>query len=185
MARLFIAIDFPANVKEHLGNICYGVAGAKWVPAEQIHLTLRFLGDIDDTTYHGIASALEEVHCEPFPLRLRGTGHFPPRGKPRVLWVGIEEQPVLSRLHGEIEAALERVGVERERRKFHPHVTIARLRDRVRPTEVVPFLSASGAFSAGPVTVSEFHLYSSLLKPQGAIHRIEATYPLGQGIGPV
>jgi 2'-5' RNA ligase len=184
MARLFIAIDFPPPIEERIGNICYGVTGARWVPAEQIHLTLRFLGDIDDPTYHQIVNALDRVRCEPFQLRLSGTGYFPPRGRPKVLWIGVEEQPLLMHLHGEIEAALASVGVERERRKFHPHVTVARLRERVRPADVTPFLSATGAFSAGPVTISAFHLYSSQLRREGAIHRIEAGYTLGEGGGP-
>ncbi|MBD3317435.1 MAG: RNA 2',3'-cyclic phosphodiesterase [Chitinivibrionales bacterium] len=178
MARLFIAIDFPQDVKEHIANACYGVSSARWVPMEQIHLTLRFIGETDNTTYNAVVDALDSVHGESFSLQLSGAGHFPPRGKPRVLWLGIKPQPLLISLQRNIEEALERAGVERERRKFSPHVTVARLRERTRGADIIPFLSVNGLFSAGPISVTEFHLYSSILKPEGAIHRIEQTFSL-------
>ena len=178
MVRLFIAIDFPDSVIEQITNICHSVPGARWTPSEQLHCTLKFIGEVDNHAYHDIAEALEHISFSSFLLRLKGTGFFPPRKPPRILWVGIEQNPLLVQLVDSIDTMLKRIGVKPERRKFHPHVTVARLRDRVRPSDITPFLSATGLFKTEEFKVSEFALYSSILKPQGAIHRIERSYAL-------
>ena len=177
MPRLFVAIDFPEAVRERLATLAGGVPGARWVPAEQIHLTLRFIGEVDRGRFDDIAEALAGIDARGFPARVKGVGHFPPRGAPRVLWAGIEDGAGPTHLHGKIEAVLARLGVAPDRRKFHPHVTLARLRGaplgRVRD-----FLAMHAGFASEPVAVSTFHLYSSLLGAGGAIHRIEASYAL-------
>ena len=177
MYRLFVAIDLPAETKKELAAICFGLPGARWMPVDQLHLTLRFIGEVDGGLYKDIQEMLATVTMAPFTIRLQGVGHFPPRKRPRVLWVGIEACDLLMRLRGRIESILVRGGLEPEGRKYSPHITIARLQD----TPLVKagnFLAANGLFATTPFTVRDFLLYSSKLTPKGAIHTIEASYPL-------
>ena len=177
MVRLFIAIDLPATVKHRLGGLRAGVPGAKWVGDEQLHLTLRFIGEVDNEVFADVAEALATVSVAPFPLRLSGVGHFPPRGAPKVLWAGVQDGESAARLHRKIEARLRDLGLPPDRRKFSPHVTIARL--KATPIGGVrDFLAINRLFASEGFPVSDFHLYSSRLGSGGAIHRIEASYPL-------
>ena len=98
MPRLFIAVDLPQINKKKLEAMFFGIPGAKWVDPLQIHLTVRFIGEVDGATFLDIKAALEQIHMAPFPLALKGVGHFPPRGNPRVLWVGIEQSLPLKSL---------------------------------------------------------------------------------------
>ncbi len=127
MHRLFIAIDFPDETREALANLCFGVPAAKWVSKDQLHLTLRFVGDADDDLFSQIQEALYDVNASQFSLTLKGVGYFPPHRKPNVLWVGIEPSEELARLRDSIEALLEELGLQPEERKYHPHLTLARL----------------------------------------------------------
>ncbi len=177
MPRLFVAIDFPEPVRERLARLCAGVPGARWVPADQFHLTLRFIGEVDRGCFDDIAEALAEIETNGFSIRLKGVGHFPPRGAPRVLWAGIDNGDAPARLHAKIDGLLASLGIAPDRRKFFPHVTLARLKDAPL-ARVRNFLAAHADFASEPVPVSAFHLYSSVLGASGAIHRIEASYAL-------
>lgn len=175
--RLFVAIDLPAGVKQQLAAMCGGVPGAKWVSPETLHLTLRFIGEVDGTTFRDIRQALAEVRGEAFELRLAGVGQFGQRRRVRQLWAGIEAGAQLPRLQRRIETTLTGIGLEPERRKFHPHVTLARLRDA--PLDrVAAFLAAHNLFASERFVAESFVLFSSFLSQSGAIHRAEAAYPL-------
>ncbi len=178
MYRLFIAIDFPDTVKDDLANMCFGVPGAKWVPKDQMHLTIRFIGDVDEAGYHAVSSGLSDVNASRFEIVLKGVGYFPPRNKPRVLWAGLEKSEALMELRDFVESSLRECGIPPEERKFAAHVTLARLAPNPTLSAITGFLSANGLFSTQPVPVEEFHLYSSVLTNTGAIHRREATYGL-------
>ena len=178
MYRLFIAIDFPDEIKDRLADICFGVWGAKWVPKEQMHLTIRFIGDVDEAGYHAVSSGLSDVNASRFSISLKGVGYFPPRNKPRVLWAGIEKNEMLMELRDFVESSLKESGIGPEERKFAAHITLARLSPNTPISAVTDFLSANGLFSTGAVPVDEFHLYSSVLQNTGAVHRREATYSL-------
>jgi 2'-5' RNA ligase len=178
MHRLFIAIDFPDEVNEALANMCFGVPGAKWVSKDQLHLTLRFIGDSNDGLFSDLSEALHDVNASRFTLTLKGVGYFPPHRKPNVLWVGIEPCEELMHLRDAIENMLEEFGIEPEGRKFSPHLTVARLRPEAPLSKITGFLSAHNLFKAEKVLVAEFHLYSSVLMPAGAVHTKEATYQL-------
>ena len=178
MYRLFIAIDLPDEVKDHLANICYGVQGARWVPKDQMHLTIRFLGDVDEPGYHAVSSCLSDVIASQFTIALKGVGFFPPRNKPKLLWAGLERNESLMELRRLIEARLRETGIEPEERKFAAHITLARLDERTPLHAITGFLSANGLFRVEPVVVEEFHLYSSILTKSGAVHSKEATYTL-------
>ncbi|MFZ5762853.1 MAG: RNA 2',3'-cyclic phosphodiesterase [Thermodesulfobacteriota bacterium] len=177
MPRLFVAIDLPEAVVEELARFCCGMPGARWVAPEQLHLTLRFVGEVDGGLFREIREALNVVDGGAFDLRVKGFGYFPPRKAPRVLWAGVEPAEGVTALRSRIEKAVVRLGLEPEPRKFSPHITLARL-DGTPVGKVTQFLAGNSLYSSPTFTVSEFHLYSSVLTAKGAIHTIEASYPL-------
>ena len=177
MYRLFVAIELPPSVKQELARIALGVPGARWLEADEIHLTLRFIGEVDGDVYRDVAGVLGEIDTPAFPLVLKGVGHFPPRGEPRILWAGVERNQELQRLHGRVESALGRVGVPPDDRKFSPHVTLARLK-HTPPERVGRYLTQYGLFRTDPFPVTEFALFSSQLGSKRAVHRLEEAYPL-------
>ncbi len=177
MPRLFIAVDLPEIIKQNLEPMSFGIPGAKWVTSDQLHLTVRFIGEVDGGLFRDIKNILDEVSMTPFSLQLKGVGCFPPRGKPRVLWVGLEKSEPLQLLRKKIDSALLRVRVEPEGRKFSPHITLARLRNS--PIQkIANFLAGNGLFSQESFQVEDFKLYSSILSPKGAHHKVERIYPL-------
>ena len=178
MHRLFIAIDMPPAVNDRLINLCQGVSGAKWADSAPFHLTLRFIGDADDGLLQDIQFALADIEASAFDLALKGVGYFPPRGPAKILWAGIEAEPRLHRLREQVRAALEALGLEPERRKFAPHVTLARFKRGAAAARVADFLSIHALFRTQSFPVTQFHLYSSRLRPEGALHLIESSYPL-------
>ncbi len=178
--RLFVAIDFPEPVREQLARISHGLPGARWVPPEQLHLTLRFIGEVEGSRALDLGQALAGVDSPHFDLQLQGVGFFPPRKKPRVVWVGVDKNDSLVRLRNRIESVLTGAGLEPEGRKFAPHVTLARLKN-TPASRVGRFLEQYSMFYVPPFTVTEFRLYSSVLNARGARHFVEQVYPLGLG----
>ncbi len=182
--RLFVAIPLPPESKARLQTLAPGLAAlgsATLVKPPALHLTLRFLGDrIDPIRLPPIQTALASVRAAPFELALYGVGRFPPGNKrpARVLWVGIREQPALMALQEQVEQALAAVDFPPETQAYHPHVTLARLKGEGASDAVRRLLDAHAAFDGGGFRVNEFQLMSSLLTPQGAVYRPEATYPL-------
>jgi RNA 2',3'-cyclic 3'-phosphodiesterase len=176
MLRLFVGIEFPPELKLRLSLLCTGVAGAKWVDSGNLHLTLRFIGEIDEGTAADVDEALAELQARRFTLRLAGTGVFG-GNRPHALWVGVERDPELVRLRDKIEQALIRVGLAPESRKFAPHVTLARLRD---PTvdQLGGFLSAHASFRAEPMPIDHFSLIASYPTKAGSIYEAQADYKL-------
>lgn len=178
MYRLFTAIDLPEALARRLAAMGFGLPGARWVPAEQLHLTLRFIGEVDGGRFREIGEALDDVRANPFELQLSGFGCFPPRGPARILWVGVEPTAPVAALHRKVENVLVRQGlVEPEKRKFSPHVTVARLQN-VPVAKLGNFLAGNNLFRSETFTVTNFHLYSSELTPKGPIHQLEASYSL-------
>ena len=182
MPRLFVAIDFNEAVNSRLAGLCSSLPGARWLPPEQFHLTLRFIGEVDGAAFADITDGLRDVACPPFSLSLRGIGHFPPRGRPRVLWVGVEPSDGMTRLHGVIEHRLRRFGIAPEGRRFAPHVTLARLKG-ASVHRLGDYLACHGGFATQAMPITGFRLYSSTLGAKAEIHTIEASYPLGSGDG--
>jgi len=178
MPRLFVAVDLPAPVKERLTRLCTGLPGARWTPPEQMHLTLRFIGEVNSEQAGVVREALHEVRCEPFSLQLEGTGFFPPRGGPRVVWAGIRPSEPLVMLRNRVETVLTATGLKPEGLKFAPHVTLARLRN-TPAKRVASYLAHNGLFLSEKFPVNEFQLYSSTLNHRGAKHFIESGYSLG------
>ena len=177
MPRLFLAVDFPETIKKNLKSMFFGIPGARWIALDQLHLTVRFIGDVDGALFLDIKTALAETNISPFNIQMKGVGHFPPRGAPRVIWAGLEKSEPLLLLRKKIDAALLKIGVTPEKRKFSPHITLARLKN-TPPQKVANFLSGNGLFSQEPFHVDDFKLYSSTLTPKGAIHKVERVYSL-------
>jgi RNA 2',3'-cyclic 3'-phosphodiesterase len=177
MLRLFVGIGFPPELKLRLSLLCGGVPGARWVDAGNLHLTLRFIGEVSEDIAADIDEALLRIRSPRFSLRLAGTGVFG-GNKPDVLWVGVERTPELLRLRDKIEQALVRAGLEPEQRKFAPHVTLARLRNP-ELDKLGHFLAAHAQFCAEPLAVDHFSLVASFLTKAGSVYEDQADYPLG------
>jgi len=178
MYRLFAGLHLPDSVTERILGLCGGVPGARWQRAEQVHLTLRFIGNVDGGVYDDVRYALARASNTPaFDLQLDGVGNFGEGRRARAIWAGLLESPPLVALQAKIESVLVRSGLAPETRKFKPHVTLARLKNpdmgRLRR-----FLSDHAMFRSEPFHVDAFHLYSSQLSHNGAIYRIEETYEL-------
>lgn len=178
MMRLFTALDFPEDVRERLAGLGGGVPGARWTEPENLHLTLRFIGEVPDDQAADIAAALSAVQAPAFDLVLDGVGVFGSGRNARILWAGVERSEALSHLQAKVESALVRAGVPAEERKFSPHVTLARLKDA--PQERIGrFLSDRGLFRAGPMRMEHFTLYRSHLGRTGPVYEAIGEYPLG------
>lgn len=177
MFRLFVAIDLPEPLRASLAALGGGVPGAKWVGAEQMHLTLRFIGEVDGAMFRDIAGELTGISAPAFDVEVAGVGYWGDKRRAKVLWAGTRPCPPLLRLQGKIEAALVRIGVEPERRKYHPHITLARLSLPSRH-RTADWLGRNGGLAPAPFRVTQFVLYSSFLSASGALHRPEAVFPL-------
>lgn len=167
--RLFIAIDFSDEIKKRLERMRTDVPGSHWVPKEQIHLTLSFLGEVDDATLERLTEALATIRSPGFSLRFSGTGCFPDRRRARVLWVGLEPEPLLNSLASLVREAVLACNIPQEERPFSPHITLARLKLHA-PREVEAFLDHPLKQALPPVDVREFVLFQSRLTPQRAVH---------------
>jgi len=175
MSRLFVAIDLPPDIVAQLQGLCCGLPGARWVAAEQMHLTLRFIGEVDGGVFQDIKEGLADIETGGFALQVKGLGFFPPRKTPRVLWAGIAPVGQVSALRRRIDNVLLGLGLEPEGRKYSPHITLARLHDTPL-ARLGRFLAGNSLFATQEFPVSEFHLYSSELTSKGAFHAIEASY---------
>lgn len=176
MIRLFVALELPEQVRTRLALMQGGVPGAKWQREDQMHLTLRFIGEVDKRTARDIDEGLATVHAPAFTLELAGVGDF--GGKdPHTVWAGVRKSEPLLHLQKKVESALQRLGLEAETRKYTPHVTLARLRNAPRE-KVAEFIANHALFASGPISIDRFALYSSLLGSGGSVYRVETTYAL-------
>jgi 2'-5' RNA ligase len=176
MHRLFVAIRPPQEVRAPLIDLMEGVAGARWQSEDQLHLTLRFIGEVDARLADDIDTALQSVRHPRFDIGLSGLGVFDRRGYPAALWAGVAPHEPLKALHKKIGHALERAGVPPERRAYLPHITLARFGRGGASLELL--LTSAGGLSSAPFTVEEFRLYESHLTPAGATYTPVARYSL-------
>ncbi len=175
--RLFVGLDLPWDIRERLDAMGGGgIPGARWVPEENLHLTLRFIGETHKHLAEEIDHALASLKGKRFPLVLSGVGTFNKGGRETTLWVGVQRSQQLDHLQNKIEQALQRVGLEPERRRFVPHVTLARL-DNVVELKLASFVQANNLFRA-EMPVEHFTLFSSLLGKEASVYTAEVEYPL-------
>lgn len=185
--RLFVGLGLPETARQHLMLLRGGVKGARWQNDDQLHITLRFLGEVDGAMAEDVDEALGAIEMEAFSIGLSGIGIFGTVKAPRILWTGVEPEDQISRLYGKVERAMAGLGLVPDSRKFSPHVTLARFNNSHRGKKRNPdarvgglpeFLHSHDGFQVPPFEVSDFILYSSHLGSEGAIYRVEAEYPL-------
>jgi RNA 2',3'-cyclic 3'-phosphodiesterase len=176
MPRLFTALEIPLKARTRLSLMRAPLNGARWVDAENMHITLRFAGDIDGRTADDLTDQLADVSLPPFTVSIAGAGAFGGRD-PRVLWAGVEMSPELDALYRANERAARAAGLEADPRAFKPHVTLARMRG-VRQRSVAQFLGEYGDLRLEPFEVSRFVLLSARPGSGGPPYGIEAEYPL-------
>jgi RNA 2',3'-cyclic 3'-phosphodiesterase len=175
MPRLFTAIEVPPVLRMRLSLLRAPLSGAKWVDPENMHITLRFVGDIDGRTADDFADHLADVSCSPFAISILGTGAFGGRD-PRVLWAGVEAGPELEGLYRANERAVRAAGLPPDPRNFKPHVTLARMRG-ARHSAVAQFLEQTGDLRLEPFVVTRFVLLSARPGSGGPPYAVEAEYP--------
>jgi 2'-5' RNA ligase len=177
MLRLFVALALPAALRAEIAGLVGGIPGARWVPPENYHLTLRFIGEIEPWRAQEVDDALMAIRARPFTLQLAGVGTFEKAGRIQSLWVGAERNDALTHLQTKVETALQRVGLAPERKRFSPHVTLART-DRATPEKLMAFVQAYNLFRATPVEVEHFTLFSSRLGKEASVYTPEVDYNL-------
>jgi 2'-5' RNA ligase len=175
MLRLFVALELPIEVRERLRAVMGGVHGARWQTDQQLHMTLRFIGEVDEAKAEDIDSALRAISFSPFQVSLHGAGLFGTMHKPRMLWAGAAPEAPLAHLSQKIETALVRIGLPAETRKFTPHITLARFKGPSGRVE--RFLADHDQLWSPPWTVERFTLFRSHLAHSGAIYEPLAAYP--------
>lgn len=173
--RLFVALPMPAPVRHALSRIQQGVPGARWVPEENMHLTLRFIGEAGGGAFEELVDSLADVVVPTFTLQVAGVGHFESRQMPTVLWAGVNPSQDLNRLQAKVERAVQQAGFLPEARKFAPHITLARLGD-TDPLRVRNFLQRYSLLDAGTAEITGFTLYSSHLGKGDPHYREEVEY---------
>lgn len=176
MPRLFTAIEVPKEIGMMLSGFRGGIHGARWITPENYHLTLRFIGDIDDRTAGEVAGILDFVERPSFKVTLSGLDQFGGK-KPRAIFASVQPSPALIELQAEHERMMQRIGLPAEGRRFTPHVTLARLRD-ASVLDVADYLATRGGFRPVSFQVSRFVLYSSRSSQGGGPYIVEADYPL-------
>jgi RNA 2',3'-cyclic 3'-phosphodiesterase len=175
--RLFVGLALPLELRQRLAGLGGGIPGARWVPGENFHLTLRFLGELAPFQAEEIDHVLASLKARRFDLTLAGMGTFTKGGRDTQLWVGIARNPSLELLQSKVEQAVQRAGLPPERRRFAAHVTLARL-DNAVPAKVAAFVQTHNLFRADPVAVDHFCLFSSRLGKEASAYTVEVEYGL-------
>ncbi len=176
--RLFVALDLPWGVREALSGLARGLGGVRWVAPENYHITLRFVGEVPGHRAEEIDLALAALRSRQFALELAGVGTMEKAGRVVALWAGVERNPALEHLRGKVETALQRTGLEPERRRFAPHVTLARLGEGAAEPKLAGWVQAHNLFRSQPVRVAHFTLFSSQLGREQSVYTPEVEYPL-------
>ena len=175
--RLFVALSIPQSVAQSLLLLQGGIPAARWQSREQLHLTLRFIGEVDGSDMDAIDDMLAGIMAPDFSLQLHGVGQFGNK-QPHSLFAGVRPNPALEHLQRKIYTAIRRIGLVEDANKFTPHVTLARLR-HPDAEKMVDWLKYHALYTSVEFPVEAFHLYSSHLTHDGSSYAIEEGYPLG------
>ena len=176
MHRLFVGLRPPPAIRAQLLALMGGVPGARWQSEDQLHLTLRFIGEVDRPLAEDIAVALGHVHQPAIEVALSGVGQFDSRGRPNALWAGVRPHDALAALHRKVDQALVRVGLDPERRAYLPHITLARMNASAGATD--RFLEAHAGLSSARFTLDHFLLFESHLGHERATYEAVERYRL-------
>jgi 2'-5' RNA ligase len=174
--RLFVALRPPRPIRTALIAAMHGISGARWQDDEQLHLTLRFIGEVDRHRAEDIAAALGGLHAPAITARIAGVGLFERQGRLHMVWAGVEPHAPLAALHRKVDQTLARVGIAPETRAFVPHITLARLNRATGP--VAPFLAQSSDLTSPPFLFGHITLYESEMGHGGSRYHPVARYPL-------
>jgi 2'-5' RNA ligase len=180
--RLFVALEIPSRVRENLAALIRDLRAfapqAKWVRSENLHVTLKFIGEVPETKVATIRIALAGVHSDqPVELDFRGLGFFPNEKHPRVFWAGIEASPNLKTLTANIDEGTEKLGIRREQRPFSPHLTLARFESLRLSEKLRAAIQENAGRDFGSLRSSQFHLIESKLKPTAAEYTTVESFP--------
>ncbi|MDX1486022.1 MAG: RNA 2',3'-cyclic phosphodiesterase [Alphaproteobacteria bacterium] len=177
MIRVFVGLELPEAVRERLYGLRGGVPGARWIEPENIHLTLRFIGNVEEDAVADIDGTLARIDFPAFDLEIAGTGEFSRGRRPAMIWAGVAPNPPLIELQRRIERAVVRLGFPPEGRRYTPHVTLARIKNGA-PMPVREFIAQNNLLRIAPFPVTHFTLFSSHRGRRAAHYRAEAAYPL-------
>jgi 2'-5' RNA ligase len=185
--RLFVALEIPPTVLQNLATLLNSFRSVtkepRWVRAENLHVTLKFLGEVAKGKIDAIRSALGEIRSDkPVALEFRALGFFPNEKHPRVFWAGMEASTNLKTLAGDIEGAMERLGIPREKREFSPHLTLARFERPRLPETLRKLIADNQQREFGSLHTNEFQLIQSKLKPGGAEYTTVATFQFAPNV---
>jgi len=180
--RLFVALELPAAVRENLVALLKALRAVspqtRWVRPENLHLTLKFIGEVPETEFAVIRNALAAARSDqPVALEFRGLGFFPNEKRPRVFWAGIEASPNLKTLAAEIDRAMEKLGIPCEQRPFSPHLTLARFEPPELPEKLRSAIEENAAREFGSFRTNQYQLIESKLKPSGAEYTTLESFP--------
>jgi len=171
--RVFIAVDLPDELRKELATLQRELEPltdtARWVAPESIHITLKFIGEVPEKRIEDIDSALTGLTWKSFAITVHGVGFFPGNRSPRVFWAGMEA-PTMQDLAEELDSRMERLGFDKEKRAFRPHITLARARDSRIDSSLVAAASKYAEHQFGSFTVDRVFLFKSILKPTGAVY---------------
>lgn len=176
MHRLFVAIRPPLAIRKLLLAAMGGISGARWQSEEQLHLTLRFIGEVDRHRAGDIHAALGAVHHPPFEVALNGIGAFERRGFADAVWAGVIPHEPLRALHKKLDSALARVGIAPDERAYLPHITLARLKRA--SGDIGNLLESAGGLTSPPFAIDHFALFESDLTAEAAVYSVVERYPL-------
>ncbi|GMQ82937.1 MAG: RNA 2',3'-cyclic phosphodiesterase [Rhodothermia bacterium] len=175
--RFFFAIALPDSVKSELAKLPMMLDHFRWVPVVNLHLTLQFIGKLDQAHLDAVQQAATRVEITEFSLKLQQAGAFPSSSRTSVLWVGVAVNGGLVTLHRSLYESLSSLDLGLEERTFVPHITVGRTKRGVK-IDARNWIADHISFESEPFLVSAFHLFSSELRPSGAIYRRVASYPL-------
>lgn len=179
MHRLFIGLRPPPAIRAALLSLMTGVGGARWQDDEQLHLTLRFIGEVDGRTAEDVALAMSSVHAPAVTVSLSGVGRFASKGRTNALWAGIAPADALTALHRKVDHALVRLGMAAEQRAYLPHITLARFaRSAVAEGDIDAFLARHAGLASAPFTLTHLMLFESHLGRTGAHYSALGRWPL-------
>ncbi len=181
--RLFIALEVPERHRIALSALQRPLGGPRWVASDNLHLTLRFIGDADDELGEDLDGALATIAGPGFVVRIQGAGTFGNGRRVRTLWAGVVASPSLTGLQAKVERAAQRAGCVPEPRKFAPHITLARAANGRRGgfgPQLDAFLAANAGLDLPPFEVTSFALFSSVLTRDGPHYAVEARYDFAE-----
>ncbi|MEQ8350158.1 MAG: RNA 2',3'-cyclic phosphodiesterase [Leptospiraceae bacterium] len=167
--RTFIALTIPDHVIQRLGGLQTGLPDVRWTPPDQMHITLKFLGEVSDDSLEDLSSLLEEMRFTAPGIRIAGLGYFAQRKSPPVLWAGLEPEDPIQEIHRVIESSTGKLGFAKEKRNYRPHITLGRLR-RSNPRRLQEYLELHHLFNTEDFFCQELVLFTSRLTPDGALH---------------